>query len=202
MKKLIVFIAFCVGSSTLLANNDLITRTGIGSVKTGKVPALQAKMLAKRAAMADAQRQIAEAVNGVQVDSTTTVENYELKSDVVKTSVSGLIRGAFITDEDSATENDTLMYKVTMAVCISGVSPECKGKKTLSETLIEEAPAPKKPLYELKMASNDSSSSKAPAPAHECSGFRFFHLPVARNIGRKGSRCVSIDLVFRFPVRV
>lgn len=57
-----------------------------------------AYMLAKRAAMADAYRLLAEEIKGVDVDATTTVENMMVSSDVVTTRVNALIKGAKVTE--------------------------------------------------------------------------------------------------------
>ena len=46
------------------------------------------------AAKVDAYRLIAEEVHGVQIDSDTTVENSILTSDIIKTKVNGVIKGA------------------------------------------------------------------------------------------------------------
>lgn len=71
----------------------LIEVTGTGVMpETGTLA--QKRMLAYRAAIADAYRKLAEAVDGVRVDAETTVSNYVTDSDVVRTQVSGLIKGA------------------------------------------------------------------------------------------------------------
>ena len=57
------------------------------------------RQLAKRAAVVDAYRNLAEATQGVQVDADTTVEKLTLQSDTIRTHVSALIRGAKIVGE-------------------------------------------------------------------------------------------------------
>jgi hypothetical protein len=56
----------------------------------------QKKFRAKRAAVVVAQRNLLELIKGVRIDSQTTVENGMLKSDIIKSSVSGMIKGATI----------------------------------------------------------------------------------------------------------
>jgi hypothetical protein len=57
-------------------------------------PAGQARLLAQRAATADAYRQLAETLYGVRVDAETTVRDFVTESDVIKTQVQGVIKGA------------------------------------------------------------------------------------------------------------
>ena len=60
-------------------NNKFITVTGMGMANPAMVrnPA-HASMMARRAAISDAYRQLAEMVMGVQVDAETTVEQMML----------------------------------------------------------------------------------------------------------------------------
>jgi hypothetical protein len=76
-------------------------------------------MLARRAAIVDAYRQLAEQIKGVNVDADTTVENMMVTSDVVRTHVSALVQGARIVDEKTLSEGG---YSVTLQVSMFGVS--------------------------------------------------------------------------------
>lgn len=69
------------------------TGTGAPPSTPGMGPA-QKRLMAINAARADAYRKLAELINGVQVDSETIVKNYVTESDIVRTKVSALIRGA------------------------------------------------------------------------------------------------------------
>lgn len=99
-------------------NNSMetITAEGYGRMPGG-MPAGAAKVLARRAAVADAQRNLLESVKGVAIDSETTVENFMLKDDVIHTKVNGIITGARVISEESQDG----VYKVTMAVPVYGV---------------------------------------------------------------------------------
>lgn len=70
-----------------------VTAKGSGVPPAGAI-ASQARLMAERAARADALRNLLEAVKGVRVDAETTVENYTTKSDRVMTRVSGIVIGA------------------------------------------------------------------------------------------------------------
>jgi len=56
----------------------------------------QKKYRAKRAAVVVAQRNLLELIKGVQIDSETTIQDGMLKSDIIRSSVSGMIKGAQI----------------------------------------------------------------------------------------------------------
>ena len=107
-----------------------VTGMGVGNPALAKTPA-HASMMAKRAAIADAYRQLAEMVQGVQVDAETTVEQMMLTSDVVKTRVSAIIKGAQIVSEGELAGGG---YSVTMEIPLFG------GSGGLAETVIERPP--------------------------------------------------------------
>jgi hypothetical protein len=73
--------------------NGYILVAGEGLPMEGGSPARQ-RMTAIRAAEIVAYRRLAEIVNGVHVSGQTTVRHCALESDVVKTAVNGLIKGA------------------------------------------------------------------------------------------------------------
>ena len=99
--------------------NSTITVTGSGIAPANAHNAAQARMLARRAAVVDGYRQLAEAVKGVNVDSETTVQNMMVVSDTTKTKVSAFIQGAKIVSEKVIPDGG---YEVTMEVSIFGVS--------------------------------------------------------------------------------
>ncbi|MDD3595732.1 LPP20 family lipoprotein [Sulfuricurvum sp.] len=79
----------------LKAENELvITVTGQGVAPSVTSSPAQAYALAKRAAMADGYRQIAERVKGVQVEGQDTIKNMMLQQSSTKTSVEAIVRGA------------------------------------------------------------------------------------------------------------
>ena len=54
----------------------------------------QKRLLARRAAVVDGYRQLAELISGVRVDSETVVKDFTLESDSVRTQVDALVKGA------------------------------------------------------------------------------------------------------------
>ena len=77
----------------------------------------QAEALARRAALSDAYRQLAEQVNGVNVDAMTTVANLMLVNTTVRTHVSALIKGAAIVEEVQQRDGS---YTVTIDLPVYG----------------------------------------------------------------------------------
>jgi outer membrane protein FlgP len=83
----------------LESNKDLI----IGVVGQGVAPMnttspAQAYALAKRAAIADAYRMIAEKVKGVRVDGQDLIKNMMVKRSTIRTAVNAMVRNANIVE--------------------------------------------------------------------------------------------------------
>ena len=83
------------------------------------MPAARGRALARRAAVVDAYRQLAEIAQGVQVDSETTVRDLAVESDVVNTKISALVKGARIVEEKAEEDGS---YTVKMSIPLYGVS--------------------------------------------------------------------------------
>ncbi|WP_462324369.1 hypothetical protein [Desulfoplanes sp.] len=78
--------------------SGVATATGIGAPPANAVNMAQARALARRAAIVVARRNLLEVVKGVRIDSETTVEQYMVTSDVIRTSVSGFLHNSQILD--------------------------------------------------------------------------------------------------------
>jgi hypothetical protein len=83
-----------VGQGKINWTSGEVYATGIGAPPASAVNPAQARAMAERAAMVVALRNLLEIVKGVRVDSESVVENFMTKSDVVRTQVSGIVRGA------------------------------------------------------------------------------------------------------------
>ena len=99
--------------------NNVIRVTGTGVAPANARTAAQGRLLARRAAIVDGYRQMAEIVRGVNVDSETTVQNMMVTDDVIKTKVSACVQGAKIISEQTLPDGG---YEVTMEVSVFGVS--------------------------------------------------------------------------------
>jgi len=80
---------------------------------TGPVTPAQSRLMAERAAKADAYRQLGEQLKGVYINSSTTVEDFMTRDDRIITRVEAIIRGARVTDRrfnrDGTVEVDMLL---------------------------------------------------------------------------------------------
>lgn len=108
----------------------------------------QARLMARRAAISDAQRNLAEQISGVQVDSETTVHNLQTTDDSIRTHVSALLKGAKVVSESY----EDGAYHVVMALPLYGathslasaVLPKTTRRESFPTTIL---PEPEKPQY-------------------------------------------------------
>ncbi|MBN1515691.1 LPP20 family lipoprotein [Candidatus Sumerlaeota bacterium] len=84
-------------SSLLVVGLALLIVGNAAAEKTVKTEA-QARLMAKRAAITDGQRQMLEIVKGVEIDSRTKVRDFITESDEINSRVHGVIRGAETVD--------------------------------------------------------------------------------------------------------
>ncbi|MEO0081523.1 MAG: hypothetical protein ABIL25_04415 [candidate division WOR-3 bacterium] len=75
-------------------SGEVVRARGLGVVDPGATNPAQARLMAERAAVVVAQRNLLEIVKGVRVDSDTRVENLMTDYDVVYSRVEGLVKGA------------------------------------------------------------------------------------------------------------
>lgn len=80
-------------------STGVVSVVGEGVAPEKGAPAKR-RLLAKRAAIVDGYRKLAEAVQGVHITAETRVKELEVESDEVRATVSGLIKGAQIVEEN------------------------------------------------------------------------------------------------------
>ena len=94
-------------------------------------PPSTGRMMACRAAIVDAQRNLLESIEGVRVEGTTVVANMMVESDVIKTSVSGVLRGARVVNREPQPDGSCI---VSMTAPLEGQFAQ----KIYSEVLVPE----------------------------------------------------------------
>jgi len=112
----------------------------------------QARPMALRAAQVDAYRNLLETVQGVQIDSKTTIKDFVTESDVINTAINGMVKGAQVVKKEYLSDGTV---EVTVRMPLSGVAkaiiPQAI-KDDKKEDMKEHKPVP---------------FSKKPAPADE-----------------------------------
>ncbi|MBW1740799.1 MAG: LPP20 family lipoprotein [Deltaproteobacteria bacterium] len=98
-------------------SQGIITATGIGAPPEKYYGKPQARPMALRAAQLDAYRNLLEVTKGVRVDSTTLVKDYMVESDVIRSQVSGMVKGAQIIKKEYLSDGTV---EVTLAIKIHG----------------------------------------------------------------------------------
>jgi hypothetical protein len=76
-----------------------IKAKGTGVLDPNNPNKAQARVMAERAAVVDAQRNLLETAEGVRVNGETQVKDFMTKSDVITTRVNGLVKGARLTGD-------------------------------------------------------------------------------------------------------
>ena len=82
-----------VGSAIVNWTRGEIQVTGTGVIRPGGAQGSQ-RLMAQRAAVVDAYRLLAEAVQGVHVFAETTVQNYRVSNELIRIQVQAAVRGA------------------------------------------------------------------------------------------------------------
>ena len=114
MLFLLINVGFAADCDNVNWEKSVITVKGIGiSPQNVKSPA-QARVLARRAAIVDGYRLLAESIKGVNVDAETTVENLIVRSDTVRTKVNACIQGAMVKSEKEIPEGYEVILQINM----------------------------------------------------------------------------------------
>jgi hypothetical protein len=134
--------------------------TGIGAPPAKAANAAQSRAMAERAAFVVALRNLLETVKSVRIDSETVVENVMVKSDVIRTRVDGIVKGA---------RSVKTSYLSDGSVEIQVVMPL---KGALMDALVPEnfgrtagMPAPQKPAASLQQPSKPAIPAPPAKPA-------------------------------------
>lgn len=131
--------------------DSTITVRGTGVAPPNAVNDTQRRAMARRTAVIDGYRQLAEVVRGVQVDSESTVENFILINDTITAKVNAVVQGARVIDEREIDGG----YEVTLRISMFGESQSLAGAVMPTSYKVESFPipvsyvAPTMPAYDL-----------------------------------------------------
>lgn len=142
-----------VGDKGLVNYQDgYIEAVGTGAPPEQYYGKPQARPMALRAAQVDAYRNLLETVQGVQIDSKTTVKDFAVESDVINTAISGMVKGATIIKKEYLSDGTV---EVTVRMPLSGVA-----KAVIPQAIADDK---KEDMKDHKPV----PFSKKPAPANE-----------------------------------
>ncbi|MDQ7031341.1 MAG: LPP20 family lipoprotein [Desulfonauticus sp.] len=95
----------------------VVTAKGIGAPPATAVNMAQARAMAVRAATVVARRNLLEVIKGVQIDSTTTVQNYMVTNDIIVSRVNGFLQNSQVLDISYMSDGSV---EVTVGVNLRG----------------------------------------------------------------------------------
>lgn len=102
-----------IGQGTVNWSAGYIEAVGIGAPPDRSIGKANARPMALRAAKVDAFRNLLEITKGVRVDSSTTVKDFVVESDMINTQVDGLVKGGVVVDQQYMSDG-TVEVRVRM----------------------------------------------------------------------------------------
>jgi len=122
---------YAAGDGEINWVDGYVSATGNGAA-AARGNMAQLRPLARRAAVADAYRNLLETIKGVKVDSSTTVENFMVSQDIIKTQVEGVVKNTKLFKETFEPQPDgSLLATVEVRLCMTA----CSGQRSLVEAL-------------------------------------------------------------------
>ncbi|MEJ5250527.1 MAG: hypothetical protein HPY54_09625 [Chthonomonadetes bacterium] len=136
---------------------------GVGAIPTNEPNKAKAYLKARRYAVMTALENLLMVTDKVRVDATAYAEDFEAKSERIRTEVRGFVKGAEVINERTITLNGAPAVEVTMAV-------RMYGDEGLSRILIPEVAAQSSTPSTLPVVTKPvAKSAPAPAPPQETS---------------------------------
>jgi hypothetical protein len=153
-----------IGQGSVNWSAGYIEAVGIGAPPDKSIGKANARPMALRAAKIDALRNLLEITKGVRVDSTTTVKDFTVESDVINTQVDGLVKGAVIADQQYLSDG-TVEVKLRMPLYgnLAGIILPAAIEKR-KDVAPPEAPAPPAPAVPAPAAPVEPAVTAPSAP--------------------------------------
>jgi len=104
-------------SGSINWSQGIMTATGIGSPPEKYYGKPQARPMALRAAQLDAYRNLLEVTKGVRINSVTVVEDSMVSSDMIRSQVDGMVKGAQVIKKEYLSDGTV---EVTLAMSLRG----------------------------------------------------------------------------------
>lgn len=181
--------AFAEGSADW--GNEEITAKGFGAAPANARTPGQAKALARRAAIVDAYRNLGEFASGVRVDSETLVKDMVIESDIIKTKMSALIKGAIVVEE---TANPDGSYEVMLKIAMYGSGNSLASAVLPDNYKLESFPEPIIPTTPTNPTINEPAGRPAPQPSFPVSSGGYTGVVIdCRGLGLN---CVMSPVIF------
>lgn len=130
------------------------------AIGTGLPPenaGVRGRVLARRAALVDAYRNLAEMLNGVQLDADTVMEDLAIKSDIVRVKTSALIKGAQIVEEKEMSDGS---YQMKIRIPMYGANSVASVAVPELHPSASSVPLPKVDLTTTVLPSSEVSDIK------------------------------------------
>ena len=147
-------------------SQGMIYAQGFGTARVG-MPEAQRRLLARRAALVDGQRNLLEITKGVRLTSMTKVVDQIVDQSTMATRVQGVIRGAVPVKEHY--QND--IYTVTMAMSIGGELLNAVLPKP-DELVFNLAPSPTRAALRRLTQHRCRARGRSRSPEHEAAKTR------------------------------
>lgn len=146
---------------------EVIKADGFGSMPAG-MPVNRGKLMARRAAIVDAQRNLLESIKGISVDSETTMENYIVTSDLVRTKINGVVTGARVISEEF--KDGT--YHVVMAAPLYGIGSvgDVAIRAVVGDIQPQPLPAPSPSYVEMPSVTTTTTTTTTVTPGQVAQG--------------------------------
>ncbi len=106
-----------MGNGGINWSRGIVTAKGIGAPPEKYYGKPQARPAALTAAKYVAMRNLLEIINGVRIDSTTTVKDFAVSSDIIYSKVNGMVRGARIIKQEYMSDGTV---EVTVQMSLRG----------------------------------------------------------------------------------